>query len=55
MDEQFRHVYKQPEDMDDVNYHGSVSNEQIREELQKNHITYPSVYMETLCICPMEP
>ena len=55
MDEQFRHVYKQAEDMSDVNYHGTVSNEQIREELQKNHImAYPSVYMETACIAAME-
>jgi UDP-glucose:(glucosyl)LPS alpha-1,2-glucosyltransferase len=55
MDEQYRHIYKQAEDMGDVNYHGTVSNEQMREELQKNHImAYPSVYMETACIAAME-
>ena len=55
MDEQFRHVYKAAQEMNDVNYHGTVSNDQIREELTKNHImAYPSVYMETACISAME-
>ena len=55
MDEQYRHVYKQAQDMDGVNYYGTVSNDKIREELTKNHImAYPSVYMETACISAME-
>jgi glycosyltransferase involved in cell wall biosynthesis len=55
MDEQFRHVYKKAQDMDQVHYSGSVSNDVIREELQKTHIlAYPSTYMETACICAIE-
>jgi len=55
MDEQYRHVYKAAQDMDGVNYHGTVSYDQIREELTKNHImAYPSVYMETSCISAIE-
>ena len=41
MDEQFRHVYRKAEDMDQVHYSGSVSNDTIREELQQSHmLTY---------------
>ena len=55
MDEQYRHVYKKAEDMDQVNYNSSVSNDTIREELTKNHImAYPSTYMETACITALE-
>jgi len=55
MDEQYRHVYKKAEDMNSVNYNGTVSNEVIREELQRNHIfAYPSTYIETACICAIE-
>ena len=55
MDEQYRHIYKQANDMEQVNYHGTVSNNKIREELEKNHImAYPSVYMETACISAIE-
>ena len=55
MDEQFRHVYKKAQDMDQVHYSGSVPNDVIREELQKSHIlAYPSTYMETACITAIE-
>ena len=55
MDEQYRHVYKKAEDLGSVNYNGTVSNEVIREELQRNHIfAYPSTYIETACICAIE-
>jgi len=55
MDEQFRHVYRKAEDMDQVHYSGSVPNDVIRDELQKSHIlAYPSTYMETACITALE-
>ena len=55
MDEQFRHVYKKAQDMDQVHYSGSVPNDVIRDELQKSHIlAYPSTYMETACITAIE-
>ena len=38
-----------------MNYHGSVSNEEIRTALQQTHIlAYPNVYPETACISVIE-
>ena len=55
LDEQFRHVYKKAQEMDGVNYHGTVSNDEIREMLKNQHImAYPSIYEETSCITLME-
>ena len=55
LDEQFRHIYKRAQEMDGVNYHGTVSNESIREMLPNQHImAYPSIYEETSCITMIE-
>ena len=55
MDEQFRHIYKRAQEMDGVNYHGTVTNDKIREMLKSQHImAYPSIYEETSCITLME-
>ena len=55
LDEQFRHIYKRAEDMDGVNYYGTVSNDEIREALKTQHVfAYPSIYEETSCITLME-
>ena len=55
MDEQFRHVYQKAKDMPQVNYSGSVSNDEIRSNLENMHIlAYPSTYMETACITALE-
>ena len=55
LDEQFRHIYKRAADLDGVNYHGTVSNDEIREALKTQHImAYPSIYEETSCITLME-
>lgn len=38
-----------------INYHGTVSNEELREGLKKAHIfAYPSTWQETSCLCLME-
>lgn len=38
-----------------INYHGAVSNDQVREALQKAHIfAYPSIWPETSCIALIE-
>ena len=51
LDEQFRHIYKRAEGMEDVNYYGTVSNDEIREMLKTQHImSYPSIYEETSCL-----
>ena len=55
LDEQFRHIYKRAEEMDGVNYHGTVSNDEIRKALETMHImAYPSIYEETSCITLIE-
>lgn len=38
-----------------INYHGSVSNQEIRQALQRAHIfAYPSIWPETSCLCLIE-
>ena len=38
-----------------INYHKSVSNDRIREEIQRSHIfAYPSKWQETSCLCLIE-
>jgi len=38
-----------------INYHGFVSNEEVKEHLKKAHIfAYPSIWQETSCIAAME-
>ena len=55
LDEQFRHIYKRAQDMNGVNYHGTVSNDEIREMLKTQHImAYPSIYEETSCLTLIE-
>jgi len=55
LDEQFRHIYKRAEEMDGVNYHGTVSNDEIRKMLLNQHImAYPSIYEETSCLTLIE-
>ena len=55
LDEQFRHIYKRAQDMDGVNYYGTVSNDSIREMLPNQHImAYPSIYEETSCLTMIE-
>ena len=55
LDEQFRHIYKRARETKGVNYHGTVSNDEIRKALETQHImAYPSIYEETSCITLIE-
>jgi glycosyltransferase involved in cell wall biosynthesis len=55
LDEQFRHIYKRAGEMDGVKYHGTVSNDEIRNALETMHVmAYPSIYEETSCITLIE-
>ena len=55
LDEQSRHIYKRAREMDGVNYHGTVSNDEIREMLPNQHVmAYPSIYEETSCLTLIE-
>lgn len=54
-DKPYEKLFEACKDHPKINYYGSVSNEEIREALQKNHIwAYPSIWQETSCICLME-
>lgn len=55
MDEEFKPLYERAQNMKNVIYHGSVSNDEIRQAMQRSHIlAYPSVYPETACITMIE-
>ena len=54
-DKQFEELFNQCKNHPKINYHGSVPNEVIRENLKKTHIlAYPSTWPETSCIVLME-
>lgn len=54
-DEQFKDLFDKCRSVEGINYHGTVSNEVLRENLKKTHImAYPSIWPETSCICLME-
>ena len=54
-DEQYKSLFDACEADPKINYHGTVSNEVLRENLKNTHIlAYPSTWPETSCICLME-
>ena len=54
-DEPFKDLFDKLRNHPRINYHKSVPNERIREELKKSHIfAYPSKWQETSCLCLIE-
>ena len=54
-DDDWKPLYDACRETPNVNYHGSVSNEEIRTALQQTHIlAYPCTYKETGCISAIE-
>ena len=54
-DEPYKQLFDRCKAHPKINYHGAVSNEQIREELKKSHIfAYPSIWPETSCLAAIE-
>lgn len=54
-DKQFEPLFEACKADPKINYHGTVSNEVLRENLKSAHIfAYPSTWPETACICLME-
>ena len=48
-------LFKKLKSHDQINYHQSVPNDQIREELKRNHIlAFPSIWQETSCLVLIE-
>ena len=54
-DEQFQQLFDECNNTPRINYHGSVSNPEIKEVLKSSHIySYPNIWEETSCISLME-
>jgi len=54
-DREYSPLYNHLKNLKNVDYHGSVSNNQIREELLKSHIfAYPNIWPETSCLSAIE-
>ena len=54
-DKEWEPLYNACKETPNVNYHGTVPNEEIRSALQQTHIlAYPNVYPETGCISVIE-
>lgn len=54
-DAEYAEVIQKCKDHPQINYHGAVSNEEVREALSKAHIfAYPSIWPETSCIAGIE-
>lgn len=54
-DTPYAELFEKLKEHPQINYHGSVSNEEVRAALQESHIlAYPSTWQETSCLCLME-
>jgi len=54
-DDSYKPLFDACESHPKINYHGTVSNSVLRDNLEKTHImAYPSIWHETSCICLME-
>jgi glycosyltransferase involved in cell wall biosynthesis len=54
-DEPFKELFDRCRSHPKINYHGTVSNEELREALKSAHIfAYPSIWPETSCLCLLE-
>jgi len=55
LNSQFESLYQRCREHEKINYHGTQSNETVREALSKAHIfAYPSIWRETSCMSAME-
>lgn len=54
-DEPYKELFKALNEHPKINYHKSVSNDEIRKAIMKSHIfAYPSTWQETSCLCLIE-
>jgi glycosyltransferase involved in cell wall biosynthesis len=54
-DEPYTALFNRCREHPGINYHGSVSNEEVREALVRSHIfAYPNIWPETSCIAAIE-
>jgi glycosyltransferase involved in cell wall biosynthesis len=54
-DKQHEKTFEKLKSLPAATYHGSVPNDEVREAIKQSHIfAYPSIWMETSCMCLME-
>lgn len=54
-DEPYQALFDKCKENPKINYHGAVSNDEIRNYVARAHIfAYPSIWLETSCLCLME-
>lgn len=54
-DKPYKRLFDECSNHPKINYHGSIPNEDLREQLLNTHImAYPSIWMETSCMALME-
>lgn len=54
-DEPYKPLFEQCEQHPNINYHGALPNDQLREHLKNQHIlAFPSTWVETSCLVLME-
>lgn len=54
-DEPYQVLFDKCNENPKINYHGAVSNDEIRKYVARAHIfAYPSIWLETSCLCLME-
>lgn len=54
-DEPYKDLFDRCRNHPKINYHGAVSNEEVREALKRSHIfAYPSIWPETSCLAVIE-
>lgn len=54
-DKEYQHIFDLCEAHPKINYHGTKSNDEVKEALTKSHIfAYPSIWPETSCIAAIE-
>ena len=54
-DEEFKEVFDRCREHDNITYHGSVPNHEVRKALENSHIfAYPCTWQETSCIAAIE-
>ena len=54
-DKEFQALFDACREHPKINYHGAVSNDEMRENIKKTHIlAYPSIWLETSCLVLME-
>lgn len=54
-DQEYEELFQACRDHKQINYHGTVSNDEVREALKNSHIfAYPSTWVETSCVALIE-